>query len=102
MILRDGNRVQLQGVLTMATVGKLFSNGLQPASSLSWVPETSLTVDFAQVEAVDSSAVGLMLSWLREAQRNHVNLCFSHVPDNLLSLAKLYGIAEMLPLCPAE
>ncbi len=102
MISRDGNRVQLQGGLTMATVGKLYSNGLQSPGPLSMVPESSLIVDFAQVEAVDSSAVGLMLSWLREAQRNNVNLCFSHVPDNLLSLARLYGIAELLPLCSAE
>ncbi len=96
MITRNGNTVQVSGSLTMATVSKLYGSGLPPQGA------SSLVVDLAQVEAVDSSAVSLMLSWLREAQHNNINLCFSHVPDNLSSLAKLYGVAESLPLCPAE
>lgn len=96
MISGNDSRMQLQGSLTMGTVGKLYAGGLRFQGA------SSLVVDLSQVAEVDSSAVSLMLSWLREAQRNNVNLCFSHVPDNLLSLARLYGIAEILPLCPAE
>lgn len=96
MISGSDKRMQLQGSLTMRTVGKLYGGGLQLQGA------ASLVVDLAQVAEVDSSAVSLMLSWLREAQRNNVNLCFSHVPDNLLSLARLYGVAEILPLCPVE
>lgn len=96
MISGSDKRMQLQGSLTMRTVGKLYAGGLQPQNA------ASLVVDLSQVAEVDSSAVSLMLSWLREAQRNNVNLCFSHVPDNLLSLARLYGVAEILPLCPVE
>ena len=61
--------------------------------------QTDLVIDLRQVKAVDSAAVSLMLLWLREAQRNKVNLCFTHVPENLLSLARLYDVAELLPLC---
>ena len=93
MIARDGNRVKVSGRLTMATAAELFNSGLQPNG------EAALVVDMAQVEAVDSAAVSLILAWLREAQRRQVTLCFSHVPDNLLSLARLYGVAELLPLC---
>lgn len=92
MITRDGNRLQLSGPLTLETVTALHDQGLQAAG------RTSLVVDMSGVEAVDSSAVSLMLSWLREAQRSNVSLCFSHVPDNLLSLARLYDVAELLPL----
>ena len=59
-------------------------------------------VDFSRLGKVDSSAVSLMLVWLREAQRNKVALRFIHVPDNLMSLAKLYGVAELLTLSTAE
>lgn len=96
MITRNGNSVQVSGSLTMDTVSKLYSGGLQLQGA------SALAIDMSRVGVVDSSAVSLMLSWLREAQRNKINLCFSHVPDNLLSLAKLYGIAELLPLCSAE
>lgn len=96
MIRRDGNRVHVSGDLTMVTASQVLRAGLQPMGT------GPLVVDLAQVGVVDSAAVSLMLSWLREAQRNNVQLCFAHVPDNLLSLAKLYSVAGSLPLCPAE
>lgn len=96
MITRNGNRVVVSGDLTMATANAVFKEGFEAANG------DQLVVDLAQVGAVDSSAVSLMLSWLREAQRQNVQLCFTHVPDNLISLAKLYSVAESLPLCTAE
>ena len=96
MISRDGGRVQAPSHLTIETVIPLFKNGLQATG------ETSLVVDLAQVVTVDSAAVSLLLAWLREAQRNSVQLCFTHVPENLLSLARLYGVVDMLPLCGSD
>ncbi len=93
MIDRDGGCVQVPSHLTIETVTSLFKNGLQTSG------ETPLVVDLAQVETVDSAAVSLLLAWLREAQSSSVKLCFAHVPENLLSLARLYGVVDMLPLC---
>ena len=93
MIDRDGGCVQVPSHLTIETVTSLFKNGLQISG------ETPLVVDLAQVETVDSAAVSLLLAWLREAQSSSVKLCFAHVPENLLSLARLYGVVDMLPLC---
>ncbi|BBJ23945.1 STAS domain-containing protein [Candidatus Nitrotoga sp. AM1P] len=93
MIDHDGGRMQVTSHLTIETVTSLFKNGL-PVSG-----ETSLVVDLAKVETVDSAAVSLLLAWLREAQRSSVKLYFAHIPENLLSLARLYGVADMLPLC---
>lgn len=92
MIARAGNRLQVSGRLTMETVAVLFDTALQVNGS------DALVIDLKQVEMVDSAAVSLLLSWLRRAQRNKVTLSFSHVPDNLLSLARLYGVAELLPV----
>jgi phospholipid transport system transporter-binding protein len=93
VIDQDAGRVQVPSHLTIETVTSLFKNGLQTSG------KTPLVVDLAQVETVDSAAVSLLLAWLREAQRNSMQLCFAHVPENLLSLARLYGVADMLPLC---
>lgn len=92
MIVHDGDKLVLSGPLTLDTVKAIYGQGLQAAD------DGSLEVDMSKVEAVDSSAVSLMLNWLREAQRNSVNLYFTHVPENLLSLAHLYGVEELLPL----
>jgi phospholipid transport system transporter-binding protein len=92
VIERAGDRIEVSGRLTMETVAGLFNAGLQPAA------HGRLIVDLARVEAVDSAAVSLLLSWLRRAERDKISLSFTHVPDSLLSLARLYGVAELLPL----
>ena len=95
MISHDGDCLQISGRLTIETVTGIFDTALQPEG------EAGLVVDLGKVEAVDSAAVSLLLSWLRRAQSSQVTLRFSNVPDNLLSLARLYGVAELLPLCHA-
>jgi len=92
--------LQVSGNVTMATVSALFSEGLKLQTGSQ--SGNDLLIDFAQLEKVDSSAVSLMLVWLREAQRSRINLRFANVPANLMSLAKLYGVAELLPLGAAE
>jgi phospholipid transport system transporter-binding protein len=84
--------LQVSGRLTIDTATAQFNKGLQLTEG------TELVIDFAKVEAVDSSAVSLMLAWLRSAQRKKVKLSFINVPDNLRSLANLYGVAESLSL----
>ena len=92
MIQREGNCLRVSGSLTMATIGASFAEAMQPLDGKDW------TVDLAQVEAADSAAVGLLLGWLRNAQRHEAKLVFVNVPGNLRSLADLYGVADALPL----
>jgi phospholipid transport system transporter-binding protein len=88
--------MQVSGDVTMATASALFKDGLKPSGN------SNMVIDFSQLEKVDSSAVSLMLVWLREARRSNIGLRFEKVPDNLASLARLYGVADLLPLQPAE
>ncbi len=92
MITRVGDKLQLSGPLTLQTVKALPDRGLQANGS------SSLVIDLSQVEGVDSAGVSLLLSWLREAQRSNIHVSFSNIPHNLMSLAKLYGVADMLPV----
>jgi phospholipid transport system transporter-binding protein len=92
VITREGDWLRVSGALTMNTVAGLLKEGLQAAE------KPSLFVDLAQVGAVDSAAVSLMLAWVREAARSQTKLSFCHIPSNLLSLARLYGVANSLPL----
>lgn len=92
MIQREGDRMRVSGRLTMDAIGASFAEAMQPLEGKDW------TVDLAQVEAADSAAVSLLLGWLRNAQRHEAKLIFVNVPDNLRSLADLYGVADALPL----
>ncbi|HYD80357.1 MAG TPA: STAS domain-containing protein [Paucimonas sp.] len=53
-------------------------------------------IDLAQLTAVDSAAVATLLEWKRAAHKRGQPLVFHNLPAGLASLAKLYGVAELL------
>ncbi len=55
-----------------------------------------LTIDFSGVTGVDSSAVALLLEWRRRAAERRLVLEFADLPQALLDLAELYGVAELI------
>ena len=55
-----------------------------------------LVIDFVGVSGVDSSAVALLLEWRREALRRGKTLVFTNLPANLVALARLYGVADLI------
>ena len=54
--------------------------------------------DLGQVGDADSSALAVMLGWLRAASRSRSTVRFAHIPAGVRSLAELYGLTELLPL----
>lgn len=91
MITRDGNSYRVQGPVTMANVTSLLAEGTK------LFDHEALVVDLSEVEEVDSSAVSLMLQWMREAKQRNQTLAFTNLPNNLKSLATLYGVLDIIP-----
>jgi len=81
----------LQGHLNMDTVPAWFATGLQRLA------QEDLLVDFSGVESVDSAAVSMLLGWERAAQHGERKLLVTRLPEDLLSLARLYGVDKLLP-----
>jgi len=81
----------LQGHLNMDSVPELFASGLRQ------LEQQDLLVDFSGVESVDSAAVSMLLGWERAAQRTERVLRVTGLPEDLLSLARLYGVDNLLP-----
>jgi phospholipid transport system transporter-binding protein len=96
MIRRDGERLIVSGSLTLASVSAALAEGNAA------IGEGARTVDLAQVEDLDSSALALLLAWLREAKRRNLNLVFENLPQGLTTIARLYGVAELLPVSPTH
>ena len=48
------------------------------------------------ITGVDSAAVALLLEWRRLAQQRGKHLSFTNLPANLLALAELYGVADII------
>jgi phospholipid transport system transporter-binding protein len=57
-----------------------------------------MVFDFSQVEEADSSALAVMLGWLRAADTVGARIKFAHIPMGVRSLAELYGVTDLLPL----
>jgi phospholipid transport system transporter-binding protein len=87
----EGEWMVVQGSLTLATVPALFETGLRHLAT------EDFQVDFSQVDSVDSTAVSMLLGWTRAAQRVQHELRVKGLPENLLSLARLYGVDDLLP-----
>ncbi len=91
MIVRDGSRLRVQGSINMGNVKSLLDAGLQQLN-----PELK-EIDFSGLEEVDSSAISMVLEWLRVSQSRHLQLSVVNMPDNMKSLASLYGVLELIP-----
>ena len=95
MIRREGERMTVSGALTLANVAAALEQGRTA------IVAGARTVDLAGVGELDSSALALLLAWLREAKRHGSGLVFNNLPQGLTTIARLYGVAELLPAAPA-
>ncbi|MCU0841562.1 MAG: STAS domain-containing protein [Thiobacillaceae bacterium] len=86
----EDQTVRLEGDLTLEQATRLLAEGNAAIGS------GAAAFDLAGVGRVDSSALSLMLSWRRRAASEGRTVTFQHVPDSLHSLAKLYGIGELI------
>lgn len=53
-------------------------------------------LDFSAVAALDSSAVALVLAWIRVVQGAGRTPRLSGVPEKLMTLARLYGVRGLI------
>ena len=89
-----GEVLALDGALSFETLPDVLKAS-QAYTARENLPDR-LTIDFAGIASVDSSAVALLLEWRREALRLGKELVFVNLPQNLLALANLYGVEELI------
>lgn len=90
---RAGDILRVRGPVTMSNVEALLQEGrarMQDAGA-------NVVVDLSGVTEVDSASISMLLQWLREAAGRGHTLGVTGVPDNMRSLATLYGVDELLP-----
>ena len=89
---QGSGRWLLSGELGFATVpGLLAGPGRNLGTSAS-------EVDLAGVTRADSAGLALLVTWTRASARAGHAIRFTHVPAQLLSIARLSGLEEILPL----
>lgn len=90
MITQEGDRLQLQGPVTIATVSALL------AQVRTLLAPGVAVLDFTGATEIDSAAVALALECLREARRRKLSLSLANLPEAMQHLAELYAVSELL------
>lgn len=93
MISRDGNIFRVSGPVILDNVCAVIEEGRRAFDG-----QADVTVDLSGLDNVDSSAISMMLEWARDAARGGRRMRFAGLPENLKSLARVYGVLDTLPL----
>lgn len=55
-------------------------------------------IDFSKVNLTNSVGLALLLGWSRYAKKHGKKLLFSHLPPQLLSIAKVAGVEKFISI----
>lgn len=89
----SGEPIEISGALTLDGATAVLQKGRAALAASSG----DAVFDLEKISAVDSSALAVVFAWLREAGAAKRRLTFVHLPQQLLSLAAVYGVGDLLP-----
>ena len=86
----EPNLLKLSGSITYDVIPSL----IEKTKNFNW--SDSIQVDFSQVKHVDTSALSLIFELKRNAKKHNHSVMINTPPKNLLKLAKLYGVEDLI------
>jgi phospholipid transport system transporter-binding protein len=87
------NRLRVSGELNFNSVPTLVSISPDKFNN-----DNGLEVDLADVSRADSAGVALLIEWQRQAQKQKKSISFFNIPSQMLAIARLSGVDELLSL----
>ena len=91
MIRITGDCVEVSGPMTMSGAAAMLAEGEAAIAA------NASTFDLAAVTDMDSSCLAVVFGWMRAATATGKSFRLLNPPPNLLSLAAVYGVADLLP-----
>ena len=91
MIEVSADTAKVTSEMTLANAKELLAQGNQ------LIAGSVIGFDLGAVTDVDSSGLAVLFGWLREAQRLGKTVRIVNLPQNLSSLAGVYGVSDLLP-----
>jgi len=93
-ITEAGNgRLAITGDLSFATVPQLWNRWRSLADG-----RQALDIDLRAVQRSDSAGLALLIDGLRRARQTGQSVRFFNIPEQMLAIARVSGLEEMLPL----
>ena len=91
MIRITGDCAEVSGPMTLSGATVLLAEGEAAIAA------NASAFDLAAVNEMDSSCLAVIFVWTRAANRAGKPIRLISLPQNLLSLAAVYGVADLLP-----
>jgi len=88
------NKIVVHGDLIFNTVGAIYEQNKDLITSNG----SEIEISLAGVMRADSSGLALIIEWSRVASAMNRPLKFTHVPQQILDLAKLSSLEELFNL----
>lgn len=90
---QENGRYNLFGEVDVDTV-QLARSILKPVIDSMQLIE----LDFSGVERVDSVGLALLIEWVREVKKQHKEIKFFNIPEQLCAIARVSSLELVLPL----
>lgn len=84
----------VSGELVFATAPELLANGRTMFDS----PAQAIEIDLQGVTRADSAGLALLIQWLSAGRGRGKDVTFTHVPSQLVAIAKVSGVDALLNL----
>jgi len=93
IVVTSPGRFAARGGLNFANARTARSEGLHALKTSS---ARDLEVDCSGITHSDSAGLAVLLDWMAIMKRGGRPLCFANLPANLLAVARISGVDEML------
>lgn len=90
----DG-QFQLSGELSFATVNGVLE---ESRTVLFGKPSPRIDIDLGTVTRADSAGLALLIEWLRMAQQKQCDICYYHLPEQMIAIAEAGDLISLLPV----
>ncbi len=84
--------LRVSGDMTLETAATLYARGLEISA------DQPPVFDLAGVGEVDSSGLAVLFGWMRATETRGKTMRIDNPPANLVSLAQVYDVSDLLPL----
>lgn len=91
MIRVTDGRVEVTGPMVMVDASRLLADGEAA------IAQQATSFDLSGVTDMDSSCLAVIFGWMRAARDAGSTVSLVNPPPNLLSLAEVYGVTDLLP-----
>lgn len=89
----DEGIVSVSGTLGFGLVADLLVS-----SKRFFVSQGDLVFNLSGVEKADSAGLALLVEWMVMAERSGQAICFQEMPKQMLDIARVSGLDEILPI----